>query len=268
MNSNAQFYATQQLYGIYLALAISQALICSLATRILARLQIPYLVLNLILCFIIIVATPAATPSELKNSASYALGNLSNLSSWPDGFAFALSFLVPVWTIGGFDAAIHISEEISNAAVAAPWGIVGAIAGAGIMGFVNSMFSIPLTGQYIAFSIPIAARFIFDNNFKPGPFSLGALSAPVSAIAVLFMVFMLVVLCFPANPNPQASEMNYTAAVVGGIMLFAMTWYYFPVYGGVNWFKGPVGNVPSSKQLDNTDKGDMESAGKNGSSSG
>ena len=26
-------------------------------------------------------------------------------------------------------------------------------------------------------------------------------------------------------------------------MLLAMAWYYFPVYGGVHWFRGPTFNV-------------------------
>lgn len=35
---------------------------------------------------------------------------------------------------GSFDSSVHISEEASNAAVAVPWGIVGAIAIAGVLG--------------------------------------------------------------------------------------------------------------------------------------
>lgn len=36
--------------------------------------------------------------------------------------------------LGSFDSSVHISEEASNAAVAVPWGIVGAIAIAGVLG--------------------------------------------------------------------------------------------------------------------------------------
>jgi hypothetical protein len=64
------------------------------------------------------------TPKELKNEASYAFGDFTNrtcvtLSSelplsivtdrvslavydWPNGFAFILSFLAPIWTIGPY----------------------------------------------------------------------------------------------------------------------------------------------------------------------
>lgn len=38
---------------------------------------------------------------------------------------------------------------------------------------INAVFSLGLVAQYIAFSIPIAARLTFRNYFKPGPFYLG-----------------------------------------------------------------------------------------------
>lgn len=37
--------------------------------------------------------------------------------------------------------------------------------------------------------------------------------------------------------------MNYTIVVLGGILVLSLVWYYFPVYGGVHWFTGPVPNV-------------------------
>lgn len=38
---------------------------------------------------------------------------------------------------------------------------------------INAVFAISITALYIAYAIPIAARFLGDNNFKPGPFNLG-----------------------------------------------------------------------------------------------
>ena len=48
---------------------------------------------------------------------------------------------------------------------------------------INAVFSISITGLYLAYSIPIAARWIWrkDNGWTPGAFSLGAW---VSAIVV------------------------------------------------------------------------------------
>ena len=48
-----------------------------------------------------------------------------------------------------------------------------------------------------------------------------------------------------------ASDGCHTAVVVmGGVICCSLIWYYFPVYGGVHWFTGPVRNVervPSTK---------------------
>ena len=38
---------------------------------------------------------------------------------------------------------------------------------------INAVFAISVTGLYTAYSIPIAARFLGENDFKPGPFNLG-----------------------------------------------------------------------------------------------
>lgn len=37
--------------------------------------------------------------------------------------------------------------------------------------------------------------------------------------------------------------MNYTAAVLGVLFILSLVWYYFPIYGGVHWFEGPVPTV-------------------------
>jgi hypothetical protein len=33
------------------------------------------------------------------------------------------------------------------------------------------------------------------------------------------------------------------AVVLGGILIFSLVYYYFPKYGGVYWFKGPVTTI-------------------------
>ena len=38
---------------------------------------------------------------------------------------------------------------------------------------IGAVFALSVTGLYVAYSVPIVARFIFKNNFKPGPFHLG-----------------------------------------------------------------------------------------------
>src|ERR1700742_1922237 len=40
-------------------------------------------------------------------------------------------------------------------------------------GAINAIFSLSVSGQYVSYTIPIASRFIFKNNFRSGPFTLG-----------------------------------------------------------------------------------------------
>ncbi|SJL15718.1 related to UGA4-GABA permease-also involved in delta-aminolevulinate transport [Armillaria ostoyae] len=127
---------TAQIYGVFCALLASHALLASLATKVIARLQIVYVLLNIAVFFAIVIAIPAATPVELKNDAKYAFGHFENLSGYPDGFAFFMSFLAPLWTIGGFDTPVHISEEAKNARTAVPFAIMSATTLGCILGFV------------------------------------------------------------------------------------------------------------------------------------
>lgn len=114
-----------------------------------------------------------------------------------------------------------------------------ALAGAAASG---AIFALGVVGQYVCNTTVILARWLGPEraNFKRGPFHLGAMSLPVSIVAVSFMIVMAVILCFPAQPEVDAVTMNYTALVFGGVVLFATAYYWMPVVGGNKWFKGPA----------------------------
>ncbi|OBZ74436.1 putative amino-acid permease C11D3.08c [Grifola frondosa] len=378
IGSGGTFAATNaQTFGIYVAIVLTHAVICCLGTQLLARLQTIYVVLNVLLCLAVIIALPAATPKEFRNTAKFAFGgDFINLTGWPSGYSFIMSFLAPLWTICSFDSSVHISEEASNAAVAVPWAIVGAIGIAGILGWainvslafcmgtdleaimsspqpmaqiffnsfgqkgtlalwaivvivqfmmgssmvlaasrqsfafsrdgalpfsnylyrmnsftktpvntvwftcifaillgllafagqsaINAIFSMSVTALYIAYGIPIAARFLGTNNFEPGPFTLGRWSAPVAFIGILWMTFMGIVFLFPSSPAPTTPDMNYTIVVLGGVFFLSLVWYYFPKYGGVHWFTGPIPTVEKDGQSASSDDSMEKVAEKDG----
>jgi hypothetical protein len=86
-------------------------------------------------------------------------------------------------------------------------------------------------------------------------------SIPVAAFAVFFMAFMTIVFLFPATSQTSVQEMNYTVVVLGGVLLLSLVWYYFPTYGGVHWFTGPVATVDArSSSHDRTPSIDSEKA--------
>ncbi|KIP07828.1 hypothetical protein PHLGIDRAFT_29863 [Phlebiopsis gigantea 11061_1 CR5-6] len=348
---------TGQTFGLYAALLCCHGVVASMATKVLARMQKVCIALNVLLCLAIIIAVPAATPTEFKNTARYAFGGFANLYGWPNGFAFILSFLAPLWTIGAFDSSVHISEEATNANIAVPWAMMGACAIAGVLGWginvalafcmgtdiagimsnpigqpmatilfnslgkkgtlavwsivvfvqftmgadmattcsrqifafsrdgglplsrylyrmnrhthtpvncvwfacavalllgllafagplaIGAIFTLVVTGQYVAYSIPIACRFLGGAPWAPGPFSLVRLGLPVALAALAWMAFSIAILVFPTTPAPTAADMNYTVVVMGGWLLLCVAYYYLPRYGGVHWFVGPVANV-------------------------
>lgn len=68
-------------------------------------------------------------------------------------------------------------------------------------------------------------------------------SFPVGVVAVIWMTFMSIVFLFPTSPGPNANNMNYTAVVLGGVVMLSVAYFYFPKYGGIHWFTGPVANI-------------------------
>ncbi|TDL24692.1 APC amino acid permease [Rickenella mellea] len=201
---------TKELFGLYVALLVCHGIIASLATRALARLQNAFAVMTLLLCFAIIIALPIATPNEFKNSASYALKGFENLNGWPNSFAFILSFIAPVWTIGGFDSAVHISEESANARIAVPFAIITAVGMAGILGWaINVVLAFHMgtdTASILSSPIgqPLAA--IFFNSFgKKG--------------TLIIWLFIIVVECILV-----CSRQTFAFARDGGLPF--STWIY------------------------------------------
>ncbi|KAJ7683253.1 amino acid/polyamine transporter I [Mycena rosella] len=137
IGSDGQFVATNaQVYGVYCALLVSHAVVASLATKTIARLQHFYVFLNIALFLVVIIVLPITTPKELHNSASFAFGRFENTSGWNDGYAFILSFLAPAWTVGGFDTSVHISEEARNASHAVPFAMISATVLGSVLGFI------------------------------------------------------------------------------------------------------------------------------------
>lgn len=66
-------------------------------------------------------------------------------------------------------------------------------------------------------------------------------SMPIAAIAVTWMIFASIIVFFPSVPAPTPNEMNYATVVFGGVLGLAILYYFFPRYGGMYWFQGPLG---------------------------
>jgi amino acid transporter len=101
------------------------------------KLQTVFVAMNLILIAATIIALPVGKHlSSERNDGHYIFAQTENLTTWPTGWAFMLSWLSPIWTIGAFDSCVHMSEEASNAAKAVPYGIMMSIGSCWFLGFI------------------------------------------------------------------------------------------------------------------------------------
>ncbi|MCJ1308584.1 GABA-specific high-affinity permease [Agyrium rufum] len=123
------------IYGVFLACVVCHGILCSTLSRVMGKLQTVFVVMNFILIAATIIALPVGAANH-RNSASYIFTQTENLTTWPTGWAFMISWLSPIWTIGAFDACVHMSEEASNATRAVPWGIIMAIGSCWFFGFI------------------------------------------------------------------------------------------------------------------------------------
>ncbi|KAJ3553647.1 hypothetical protein NM688_g3497 [Phlebia brevispora] len=108
---------------------------------------------------------------------------------------------------------------------------------------INATFSLSVVGLYLTCGIPIGSRLLGPTTWIPGPFSLGKLSVPVAVVALVWCTFAIVIVMFPSMPDPTGLTMNYTVVVGGGWIGLCILYFYFPRYGGVHWFKGPMANI-------------------------
>lgn len=122
------------IYATFLATVACHGLIASTMASVMGRLQTVFVAMNFVLIFATIIALPIG--ADTRNDASYIFTHVENLTSWPTGWAFMLSWLSPIWTIGGFDSAVHISEEAANATKAVPFGILFSIGSCWLFGWI------------------------------------------------------------------------------------------------------------------------------------
>ncbi|KAF7297572.1 GABA permease [Mycena kentingensis (nom. inval.)] len=120
--------------------------------------------------------------------------------------------------------------------------LLGLLAFAGPLA-IGAVFTMAIICQYISYTTPIVARVMGGQKFTPGPFNLGPLSVPIALVASLYMSVMIIIFLFPPIPDATKQTMNYSIVVVGGVIGLSLAYYFFPVYGGRYWFKGPVETI-------------------------
>ncbi|KAK6610582.1 polyamine transporter tpo5 [Botrytis cinerea] len=115
---------TWHVYLLLLALLVLQGLLAMNSTKFVGALNTVGTVTNLIVLLIFVIWFPTGSISEPKTNPSsvvWTSEGVVNGTEWPTGFAF---FDGIFWTLAGYDAPFHLSEECSNANIAGPRAIV------------------------------------------------------------------------------------------------------------------------------------------------
>ena len=102
------------IYGTFLACVLCHGVLASTMSKIMGKLQTVFVVANFILILATIIALPVGARRH-RNDGHYIFAQTENSTTWPTGWAFMLSWLSPIWTIGAFDSCVHMSEEAANA---------------------------------------------------------------------------------------------------------------------------------------------------------
>ena len=110
--------------------------------------------INMIALVVVIVLIPAATNRADQglprfNAASDVWGTVYAGTEFPAGIGILMSFVSVIWTMSGYDASFHLSEECTNANVASPRSIVLTAATGGLFGwFLNLVVAhtVPMDG--------------------------------------------------------------------------------------------------------------------------
>jgi len=108
--------------------------------------------------------------------------------------------------------------------------------------------AIGVIGLYIAYVIPVYLRVRAKNAFKPGPWTLGKWGKPIGWVAVMWVIFISIVLMLPqfnwgntdgdpATPPIKFIDVfNFTPVIVGGLFIVVGLWF---LLSARKWFTGP-----------------------------
>lgn len=106
---------------------------------------------------------------------------------------------------------------------------------------INSIFGITAPALDCSYMAVVALRLYYGNHLKiktirKGPFTLGRYQKPINLVALVWTVFITVVLFFPTVNPVTAINMNYAVVVAAGIGIFALSWWWL---GARKTYVGP-----------------------------
>lgn len=134
---------TPQNYQVFLLTTLIMLIhgcISSMPTKWIATFNSYGSTFNIIALVIVVILIPAGTNRPEQglprfSPSSKVWGDIYDGTDFPPGVAILMSFVAVIWTMSGYDAPFHLSEECSNAAVASPRAIVMTSGFGGLFGW-------------------------------------------------------------------------------------------------------------------------------------
>jgi amino acid transporter len=127
---------TNATIGVMAALTVLTGLVNSLSTYWMEKMTKTYVIFHVLVLVSCAIALLVKTPSVDRHDAHYVFTDVDSTSGWaPTGFSFLFGFLSVSWTMTDYDATAHITEEIADPEVKAPWAISMAMLFTYVAGF-------------------------------------------------------------------------------------------------------------------------------------
>ncbi|KAF6515541.1 hypothetical protein HZS61_004282 [Fusarium oxysporum f. sp. conglutinans] len=112
----------------------------------------------------------------------------------------------------------------------------------------NSITSLATTGLLSSYMVSIGCmiwRRCRKSPLLPSKFSLGRWGLTINIVSEAFLVVIFVLAFMPGNPNPTASQMNWSILIYGVVALSSLVYY---VFRGTHRYEGPVAYVRMLQQ--------------------
>ncbi|KAF2673074.1 amino acid transporter [Microthyrium microscopicum] len=172
--------------GVMAALTVFTGLINSLPTWWMEKLTRTYVIFHVLVLVTCMIALLAKTDN--KHNATYVFTDKEGSSGWtPSGFAWLFGFLSVSWTMTDYDATAHITEEIEEPEVKAPFAIFWAMAFTYVAGFLFNIvlaFCMGDPASILASPMEQPVAQIFYNSLGKG----GGIFYTVSAFMIIQFV--------------------------------------------------------------------------------
>jgi amino acid transporter len=116
---------TWHLYLVFLLILFTNGVVTMQSTWFIGWVSKVGTVWNFLIVLIFVIWFPVGAITNPKTNNSHDVWTqFENGTEWPIGWATIMGFLTTIWTMSGYDAPFHLSEECSNANIAGPRAIV------------------------------------------------------------------------------------------------------------------------------------------------